>query len=1019
MSNYNSLKATIDANIKQNGNQEITGQILNSVLNAMVTTLGTGYQFAGVATIATNPGTPDAKVFYIANGKGTYEKFGGLEVTEDDVVVFYWDSSWHKVSTGIASNEKLSELDTQINESKQETKEEGFYVTDEKGNVICRIDSDSIEALGFGDNLKQKILDIINSVDNPVVNTEEDGFYVTDEKGNVVIKYDGKFDSADVSEHLKNEIIGRVRDNESLVKSYNHTYAEVKKMKLETQRLLDSVSCIKDADGNTFVKTITIPMSQASKDMEHAVLKLGLHYGNKLGTDTRYDVFFGGNVKKDFSDVRVKDANGNILRTSLLHCGNYEVVRDDNLGDSVIVMDANRDLYRIIGGKIYKSSTEFRTSQQLPNQTHNAVNDTLFIDSKGGLWYNCTVSERLKVYVCYPQDGSYDFANEIEALDFTISNGVDNTKNQDGTPAINVKLTENGIIEDSAGYIYIGQYQLRKNPVIFRSINPLGNNGIVATNGSYFKEAYHQKIVLLPDGTVDAENTDQHVHHLHTFVAKDANGNNVDNIIAGLDSGNSKGANLISSIDHGETWISFRELLDTKEWIQQRSRDYALTDVSADRNYAFCHGEGDILGGMTTYKMYTKVDAQGRITPTGLAFPVNLGQGTRSDNMADESFILNAFLASEISGNTYNLVVSEDKGKTWKSIFQDYHLKSYNTAGAGDGARWIKRFKKVANGAECDDICWYATGQTTGASNNAPLRIYKGNEHYYGEILVELGKLKAGVDVTITVESGYAFAQPNADVLAVDIIKPIWSLPLTEGTGNIVIDSDGLKHKIVGDYEWDGPDNTKRIFQYLPLKKDFENMTGGIKLSVGSYIDLGKIAPLKFRKGFSVLIWLAYGDYDGFVTPNREYENAYYPIINSQEFNVGFLYYYNGYTGGKKGGSFAYGNIQSAIDKTNVKLYKPYIFTYSNEDIPLVKCYYSDRSVSTFKKASSWLNKDICDIALKIGTEKTEYGMSMEINRNCYIGSISFYDKELSEEEVRTILNGRSITDDYNNILNK
>ena len=114
MSNYNSLKSTIDANIKQNGNQEITGQILNSVLNAMVTTLGTGYQFAGVATIATNPGTPDAKVFYIANGKGTYEKFGGLEVTEDDVVVLYWDSAWHKVATGIASQEKLSELESQL-----------------------------------------------------------------------------------------------------------------------------------------------------------------------------------------------------------------------------------------------------------------------------------------------------------------------------------------------------------------------------------------------------------------------------------------------------------------------------------------------------------------------------------------------------------------------------------------------------------------------------------------------------------------------------------------------------------------------------------------------------------------------------------------------------------------------------------------------------------------------------------------------------------------------------------------
>lgn len=118
MSNYNNLKTAIDANIKQNGNQEITGPILNSVLNQMVNILGTGYQFAGVATLdpATDPGTPDAKVFYIANGKGTYTNFGSLEVTEDEMVVLYWDSAWHKVATGIASQEKLSELDTEVND---------------------------------------------------------------------------------------------------------------------------------------------------------------------------------------------------------------------------------------------------------------------------------------------------------------------------------------------------------------------------------------------------------------------------------------------------------------------------------------------------------------------------------------------------------------------------------------------------------------------------------------------------------------------------------------------------------------------------------------------------------------------------------------------------------------------------------------------------------------------------------------------------------------------------------------
>ena len=111
MSNYNSLKTTINENVKQNGVQAITGQILNAVLNAMVNTLGAGYQFAGVATTATNPGTPDAKVFYIANGKGTYTNFGSLEVTEDEVVVLYWDTAWHKEGTGIASQEKLTELE--------------------------------------------------------------------------------------------------------------------------------------------------------------------------------------------------------------------------------------------------------------------------------------------------------------------------------------------------------------------------------------------------------------------------------------------------------------------------------------------------------------------------------------------------------------------------------------------------------------------------------------------------------------------------------------------------------------------------------------------------------------------------------------------------------------------------------------------------------------------------------------------------------------------------------------------
>ena len=170
MSNYNSLKTTIDANIKQNGRQEITGQILNSVLNQMVTTLGAGYQFAGVATLdpATDPGTPDAKVFYIANGKGTYTNFGGVEVTEDDVVVLYWDSSWHKVSTGIASQEKLSELD-------QNAEKVYLGATQSTSKISVTFNTDggfTISVTGgvyvFGDSDRR---DVITQTDSNVSNT--------------------------------------------------------------------------------------------------------------------------------------------------------------------------------------------------------------------------------------------------------------------------------------------------------------------------------------------------------------------------------------------------------------------------------------------------------------------------------------------------------------------------------------------------------------------------------------------------------------------------------------------------------------------------------------------------------------------------------------------------------------------------------------------------------------------------------------------------------------------------------
>jgi hypothetical protein len=93
MANYQQLKAAIDQVIKANGQKEITGPVLNDTLKAIVNSLGAGYQFMGVATPSTNPGTPDQNVFYIAGQAGTYTNFNST-VLPNGLSILKWNGSW-------------------------------------------------------------------------------------------------------------------------------------------------------------------------------------------------------------------------------------------------------------------------------------------------------------------------------------------------------------------------------------------------------------------------------------------------------------------------------------------------------------------------------------------------------------------------------------------------------------------------------------------------------------------------------------------------------------------------------------------------------------------------------------------------------------------------------------------------------------------------------------------------------------------------------------------------------------
>ena len=69
-----------------------------------------GYQFRGVATPSTNPGTPDGPVFYFATKAGIYSNFDGISVADGEAVIFEWSGSWVKKVTGFASKARVSKV---------------------------------------------------------------------------------------------------------------------------------------------------------------------------------------------------------------------------------------------------------------------------------------------------------------------------------------------------------------------------------------------------------------------------------------------------------------------------------------------------------------------------------------------------------------------------------------------------------------------------------------------------------------------------------------------------------------------------------------------------------------------------------------------------------------------------------------------------------------------------------------------------------------------------------------------
>lgn len=110
MGNYSVLKNAVANVIKENGNNEITGNVLQDVLLTMIANFGVNSTFAGVAVPTTNPGSPDANTFYIAAQNGIYANFDGYVIDRECVVFVNNNGAWRAIPLSIANKNSIDRI---------------------------------------------------------------------------------------------------------------------------------------------------------------------------------------------------------------------------------------------------------------------------------------------------------------------------------------------------------------------------------------------------------------------------------------------------------------------------------------------------------------------------------------------------------------------------------------------------------------------------------------------------------------------------------------------------------------------------------------------------------------------------------------------------------------------------------------------------------------------------------------------------------------------------------------------
>ena len=258
MANYATLISAIQTVITENGNNEITGQLLQQALISIINALGSGYQYLGVANPDTNPGTPDQRVFYLA-APGVYPNFGPATIDGNQIGVFKYSSNWtvellqFPMADGSVTTQKLADRSVTIDKLALSvvnlineitlgiSDDADLDITDQVGHILVRFYNGHIKVKNFDSSqtATSSKNGLMSNTDKAKLDSVTDAlqvgelgdydFAIMDNNGNaIVIFYNGhikvkNFDSSmlALSEFFKNKKVSILGDSISTAQNNN------------------------------------------------------------------------------------------------------------------------------------------------------------------------------------------------------------------------------------------------------------------------------------------------------------------------------------------------------------------------------------------------------------------------------------------------------------------------------------------------------------------------------------------------------------------------------------------------------------------------------------------------------------------------------------------------------------------------------------------------------------------------------------------------------------------------------